>query len=103
MNENLHLILHHLLQLCKPAHTHQFAINATGVGNKAVHEVLRDLVLNHFFCLHCLCPNPHVVWTDEGMQVVWTGEGMQVVWTGEGMVAVWTDEGMQVVWTGEEM
>ena len=86
MNSNLHLILHHLLQLCKTAHMHQFAINATGVGN----EVLCDLVL--FFCRHCLCPKPHVVWTDEEMLVVWTGGGMLVVWTGEGMPMVWTGE-----------
>ena len=76
MNKNLHLILHHLLQLCKSAHMHQFSINATGVGNKAVHQVLCDLV--HCFCLHCLCPKPHVVWTYEGMLVVWTGEEMKV-------------------------
>ena len=44
MSESLHLILRHL-QLCKTAHMHQFAINATGVGNKAVHEVLCDLTL----------------------------------------------------------
>ena len=69
------------------------------MGNKAVHEVLCDLV--HFFCLHCLCPQPQVVWADEEMLVVWTDEGMQVIWTGEGMLVVWTDEGMQGVWADE--
>ena len=92
MSESLHLILRHM---------HQFAINATGVENKAVHEVLCDLI--NSFCLHCLCPQPQVVWTGEEMLVVWADEGMLVVWTGEGMPVVWTGEGMQGVWTGEEM
>ena len=48
MSENLHLIFRHIHQLSKTAHMHQFIINATGVGNKAVHKVLCDLI--HFFC-----------------------------------------------------
>ena len=80
MSENLHLILHHIHQLSKTAHMHQFVIKATGVGNKAVHKVHCDLI---HFCFHCLCPQPQVVWTDKKMPMVWA-EGMQVVGTDEG-------------------